>query len=72
MYTYISSIRKFGTYFAEKRGSHADLIAALRQARIPLPVDKYLARSAVVSLLVAVGALLLSVLICIPLYTLFG
>jgi flagellar protein FlaJ len=72
LYTYISSIRKFGTYFAEKRSSHADLIAALRQARIPLPVDKYLARSAVVSLLVAVGALLLSVLICIPLYTLFG
>ncbi len=72
LYTYISSIRKFGTYFAEKRSSHADLIAALRQARIPIPVDKYLARSAVVSLLVAVGALLLSVLICIPLYTLFG
>jgi len=72
LYTYISSIRKFGTYFAEKRSSHADLMAALRQARIPLPVDKYLARSAVVSLLVAVGALLLSVLICIPLYTLFG
>lgn len=47
-------------------------MSALRQARIPLPVDKYLARSAVVSLLVAVGALLLSVLICIPLYTLFG
>ncbi len=72
LYTYISSIRKFGTYFAEKRSSHADLIAALRQARIPIPVDKYLARSAVVSLMVAVGALLLSVLICIPLYTLFG
>ncbi len=72
LYTYISSIRKFGTYFAEKRSSHADLMSALRQARIPLPVDKYLARSAVVSLLVAVGALLLSVLICIPLYTLFG
>ena len=72
LYTYISSIRKFGTYFAEKRSSHADLIATLRQARIPLPVDKYLARSAVVSLLVAVGALLLSILICIPLYTLFG
>ncbi len=72
LYTYISSIRKFGTYFAEKRSSHADLIAALRQARIPIPVDKYLARSAVVSLLVAVGALLLAVLICIPLYTLFG
>ncbi len=72
LYTYLSSIRKFGTSFAEKRSSHAELIAALRQARIPIPVDKYLARSAVVSLLVAVGALLLSVLICIPLYTLFG
>lgn len=72
LYTYISSIRKFGTYFAEKRGSHGDFITVLRQARIPVPVDKYLARSAVVSLLVAIGALLLSVLICIPLYTLFG
>ena len=72
LYTYISSIRKFGTYFAERRSSYADLIATLRKARIPIPVDKYLARSAVVSLLVAAGALLLSVLICIPLYTLFG
>ncbi|MEA1907123.1 MAG: type II secretion system F family protein, partial [Euryarchaeota archaeon] len=47
-------------------------MATLRKARIPLPFDKYLARSAVVSLLVAIGALLLSILICIPLYTLFG
>ncbi len=72
LYTYTSSIRKFGTYFAERRSSYADLIATLRKARIPLPVDKYLARSAVISLLVATGALLLSVLICIPLYTFFG
>jgi len=59
-------------YFAERRSSYADLTNALRKARIPLPVDKYLARSAFISALVAAAVLLSSCLIAIPLSGTFG
>jgi len=72
LYTYTSTIRKLGIYFAERRSSYADLTTALRKAQIPLPVDKYLARSAFISALVAAAVLLSSCLIAIPLYSMFG
>jgi flagellar protein FlaJ len=59
-------------YFAKRRSSYADFTTTLRRARIPLPVDKYLARSALLSSLVAVAVLLSSCLIGILLYGTFG
>ena len=72
LYTYTSTIRKLGIYFAERRSSYTDLATTLRRARIPLPVDKYLARSAFISALVAVAVLLSSCLIGILLSGTFG
>jgi flagellar protein FlaJ len=72
LHTYTSTIGKLGIYFAERRSSYTDLTNALRKARIPIPVDKYLARSAFISALVAVAVLLSSCLIGIPLSSTFG